>query len=181
MSGTNKSFVISFGKDELLSTVLKETDIVLREKFFLNPEFGGIYNPPLEGKRGNQYMADAMLSYLVLIKPENAVAALGITGEDIYSPGLNFVFGLASPYFRAAVVSYARLIDPDQSLFISRVRKEVTHEMGHVFGLEHCPNPRCVMSFSNSLFEVDLKTENFCNECSKKLKENLKRLGIIKT
>ncbi|NPB05361.1 MAG: archaemetzincin family Zn-dependent metalloprotease [Aquificae bacterium] len=171
--------VYTFGVDGLTGTVLTETERVLREKFNLRLEYGGDLRPPLMGARDGQLLADALLYHLVKVKPPQAVAALGLTPHDLYSNGLNFVFGLASPLHGAAVVSYARLVDPDGDLFRSRVRKEVTHEMGHVFGLEHCPTPGCVMNFSNSLYEVDLKGEDFCPSCRKKLEKRLKELGIV--
>ncbi len=37
----------------------------------------------------------------------------------------------------------------DSSIFIGRVLKEATHEVGHAFGLDHCPRRSCVMHFSN--------------------------------
>lgn len=171
--------IATFGVDNLTSEVLNETNKVLEEKFFLKGEYIGDFNPPLMGIRDGQYLADAMLYHLLKIKPPSAEAILGITPYDIYSDNLNFVFGIATPVGRAAVVSYARLKTPDRELFLSRVRKEVTHEMGHVFGLKHCTIPGCVMNFSNSLYEVDLKSENFCPKCERKLKETLKELGII--
>ena len=175
----NLSLIATFGVDHLSGKVLSETAKVLKEKFYLIGEYIGDFSPPRLNMRQGQFFADAMLYHLTKIKPPEAVAILGITPYDIYSDGLYFVFGIASPYHRAAVVSYARLVDPDAFLFKSRVRKEVTHEMGHVFGLEHCTTPGCVMNFSNSLSEVDLKGEDFCPKCRKKLEENLKRLGVI--
>ena len=176
--GNNLSLITTFGVDELTGTVLSEAADVLKEKFHLRGEYFGDFAPPRLNMREGQFYADAMLFHLTKIKPPSAVAILGITPYDIYSDGLNFVFGIASPHYRAAVVSYARLITSDKALFISRVRKEITHEMGHVFGLEHCTTPGCVMNFSNSLYEVDLKSENFCERCRKKLEKTLRGLGI---
>ncbi|MHA2244357.1 MAG: hypothetical protein ACXADY_05270 [Candidatus Hodarchaeales archaeon] len=61
------------------------------------------------------------------------------------------------------VVSIYRLKnDPDF------LKKEITHELGHVFGLEHCTLP-CVMTFSNSVWEARLKSSTFCEKCLKQL------------
>ena len=54
-------------------------------------------------------------------------------------------------------------------IFIERVLKEATHEVGHAFGLEHCPKRSCVMHFSNSLADTDYKAKDFCNTCRNKL------------
>ena len=100
---------------------------------------------------------------------------LGICNFDAYSPGLNFVFGQASLTGGVAAIYLPRLRqdfygrDADTSIFIERVLKEATHEVGHAFGLEHCPKRSCVMHFSNSLADTDYKAKDFCNMCTKKL------------
>ena len=177
--GNNLCLIATYGVDDKTSTVLQQAVDVLKTKFYLRGEYFGNFNPPLMGVRDDQYYADAILIQLKNLKPPSAVALLGITPYDIYSDGLNFVFGIASPYYRVAVVSYDRLRTPIKELFISRVRKEITHEMGHVFGLEHCTTPGCVMNFSNSLYEVDLKSEDFCESCRRKLEKALRELGVI--
>ncbi|WP_236953667.1 hypothetical protein [Methanocaldococcus bathoardescens] len=48
---------------------------------------------------------------------------------------------------------------------------EFIHEISHVLGLMHCKNKRCVMSFSNSIIDVDLKDWKYCEKCLKKLKD----------
>ncbi|MEM0482383.1 MAG: hypothetical protein QXM16_05815 [Nitrososphaerota archaeon] len=88
---------------------------------------------------------------------------LHITGLDIYFDRFNFCFGLASS--RSAVVSTYRLKHPNTEKFIERLRKEVAHEVGHMLGLKHCPSPRCVMFFSNSILDTDLKGVEPCPKC----------------
>jgi archaemetzincin len=94
---------------------------------------------------------------------------LAYTGADLYVPGLNFVFGLAAPEQGLAVVSIHRLKTPDTRLLGVRVFKEAAHELGHLLGLAHCPNP-CLMRFSNSLWEVDRKPATLCPRCVGRLK-----------
>jgi archaemetzincin len=100
---------------------------------------------------------------------------LGVCNFDAYSPGLNFVFGQASMTGAVAVIYLPRLRQEfygegaDKSIFIERVLKEATHEVGHAFGLRHCPKRSCVMYFSNSLIDTDRKTKDFCKICSNKL------------
>ncbi len=81
---------------------------------------------------------------------------------DGYIPGYNFVFGLALPDVGTAVVFTGRLGGPKLA---ERLSKEVAHEGGHLYGLGHCADPACVMSFSNSIIDVDAKSPRFCSRC----------------
>jgi archaemetzincin len=100
---------------------------------------------------------------------------LGICNFDAYSSGLNFVFGQAYVTGGVAVIYLPRLrqefygLGADRSIFIERVLKEATHELGHAFGLEHCPKQFCVMHFSNSVVDTDYKAKDCCNIGNNKL------------
>ncbi len=97
---------------------------------------------------------------------------------DAYSNDLNFVFGEAHPGYKVACVYTRRLklgVNGDKKIYYERILKEIIHELGHLLGLPHCSNPRCVMRFSNSLIEVDFKDIYFCDRCSLYLSS----LGII--
>jgi len=50
-----------------------------------------------------------------------------------------------------------------------RALKEAVHELGHLLGLPHCDNPRCIMFFSNTLADTDRKGPGFCPACRGKL------------
>jgi len=126
-----------------------------------------------------QYRSDVLLGYLNLIAPEKVEKVIAITELDLYTPGLNFVFGQAILNGRQAVVSVARLRPefygqpPNLQLLLTRVKKEVVHELGHLYGLEHCRNRECVMSFSNNIVEVDIKGVDFCRVCWRALDARL--------
>ncbi len=123
----------------------------------------------------DQYLADLVVEHISYFKPEESYAIL-LSSRDAYVPGLNFVFGLAMPLLRSAAVFLPRLMLGNSTTTIfSRVEKEVLHEFGHLLGLEHCKTPGCVMNFSNSVRDVDRKTNKFCKNCASKLRER----GII--
>jgi archaemetzincin len=58
----------------------------------------------------------------------------------------------------------------DEEILILRIAKEIIHEVGHLKGFNHCKNKRCVMAFSNSIYDTDFKDYKFCNECKRRLK-----------
>ncbi len=156
--------------DDLDPRVLHPVAANVLEVFGLAAEVEAAVESPIEALdpvRG-QYRAAAFLPLLAARFP-GARRVVGIVPVDLFEPGLNFVFGLAEKPGRAAVVSVARLVHPDGRRFLARVMKETNHELGHTFGLDHCPDPACVMRFSNSLREVDEKGRFFCARCREKL------------
>ena len=121
-----------------------------------------------------QYLADRLLEYIARLYRESLDEVILLIADiDAYVHGLNFVFGIALPYLGAAAVFLRRLrYFADQNRFRKRIRKEVLHELGHVFGLEHCSTPGCVMNFSNSVFDVDAKKDAFCHRCVRLLRRS---------
>lgn len=124
--------------------------------------------------RRMQYRADVVLER-VLHRARGEGKVLALTDVDLYVPRLNFVFGQAQCPGTVALVSLRRL-DPtfygepsDYGLLLRRATKEAVHELGHTFGLNHCSTLGCVMTFSNSILEVDEKKAEFCERCLEKL------------
>ena len=130
--------------------------------------------PAAQDPKRRQYSATRVLEH-VLRATAGEQKVLAITSVDLFVPRLNFVFGLAQSLGTVALISIHRL-DPafygrekDRVFFLERTAKEAIHELGHTFGLGHCGDPGCVMSFSNSILEVDKKSPDLCERCRKKL------------
>lgn len=117
----------------------------------------------------NQWLARGILRS---IEPRPGTwRTVAMSGEDLYAAGLSYVFGEADPIGRRAVFSLHRLRpehagEPaDRELLFGRCLKEAVHEIGHTLGLPHCRDRFCVMRFSNSLSDTDLKRDHFCDRC----------------
>ena len=136
--------------------------------------------------RRRQYYSPHVIEYVYkqfkdFINDNDNILIACISDIDAYSDNLNFVFGEAVPHLRTCCVYTRRLrnefygLPADTTKFYLRIIKEVIHEVGHLLGLGHCNNTSCVMRFSNSLFEVDLKKPYFCHRCKTILRDK----GII--
>ena len=136
------------------------------------PVPSGAYDP-----RRRQYQAEAFLPLLTPYKLGKNGLVLGVTEVDLFVPELNFVFGLADFRQKCAIISLSRLqpefygLPSDPQLFKERALKEAIHELGHLLGMEHCPNPACIMFFSNSLADTDRKGPGFCPACRHRLEK----------
>jgi archaemetzincin len=162
--------------------ILETLDDHLEKTFNCEVETGKGLKLPQEAynSRRNQYFSSFILNKLRQeIKPAKPQKILAISDVDLYVESLNFVFGEAELGGHFAIISLARLrqgfygFPEDKALFLERAKKEAVHELGHTFGLRHCPNPECVMHFSNSLQDTDRKRASFCSRCQ----ELLSRIG----
>jgi len=137
---------------------------------------GGAYNP----ERGQHYSSLILKKVHELIEVEKQDKVFGITDVDLYTAGLNFVFGEAELGGQSAIISLTRLrqsyysLPENKTIFAERTIKEAVHELGHVFGLEHCPDPECVMYFSNSLLDTDRKSVSFCPQCRARWQKSIR-------
>ncbi len=118
-----------------------------------------------------QWNSTVLLAELLHQHPFPESKTVAVVEVDLFIPVLTFVFGEAQLEGGAAVVSTARLsqqfygLPPDDEQMLSRLEKEIVHELGHTFGLFHCRHFECVMRSSTYVEEIDLKRAELCARC----------------
>ena len=128
-----------------------------------------------------QTNAQVLLEQIATYKNRHGITepVLLVLHQDIFCPNHSSVFGLARESTGAAVVSTARLSNEfygregNDNDLIDRTTKEGGHEIGHLFGLGHCPDHECIMFRPDTLDELDGKRKLLCRSCSGQLAQRL--------
>lgn len=171
---------------KIVSVGQVQADVLEYLKFVISGSFGircEVHDLQLDARRSynakrRQFDSNQILQQLVELRIGEDCKVLGVTELDLFVPIFTFVFGLAQLGRNAALMSACRLhqqfygLPEDNELFLLRCEKEAAHELGHVHGLAHCASYECVMHFSNSIEQVDLKSATFCPSCSALLRHD---------
>ncbi|MCP4219634.1 MAG: hypothetical protein GY765_33690 [bacterium] len=131
-------------------------------------------------KPRKRYRALKLLYYLEQYYARNVekryAKLVGITGKDISVTKGSYhdwgIFGLAFVDGAPCVISTFRLHRgaKSEAHFMERLVRVVVHEMGHTFGLHHCPTKGCIMEDARGTIRtVDESTGKFCSPCGEQL------------
>ena len=118
----------------------------------------------------HRYWADTLLKHLKKLSSNTNVYVIGITGKDISTKKSKYpnwgVMGLDYMPGNACVISDYRLqaFPKTREHIDSQLLKVAIHELGHNFGLPHCPNETCYMTDAEGKNKLDGET-GFCKKC----------------
>jgi len=123
-----------------------------------------------------RYRAEKLLSELADKHP-HAFRVIGLTAVDISTTKGNVadwgILGLASIDGRSSVLSSFRCRRSAKSPAhaAERLSKTAVHELGHTFGLEHCPTDRCLMHDGEGTVLTTDGEFDLCTSCRTRLAE----------
>jgi len=126
-----------------------------------------------------QYDAGRILTQLETLPFDDHQKIIAVLNVDLFVPIFTYVFGEARQGGKCALVSLVRIgmhVDgstPPKSLLNERAAKVGLHELGHLFGLLHCDDGKCLMHFSGGLGTLDRLPLYFCRYCRRYFHEAL--------
>lgn len=127
-----------------------------------------------------RYRAEKIINAIRPLLPSDGDYILGLTAVDIsttngdiYDWGVMGLAGDIGNHEKAAVLSLFRCRKKAETYQKGRERfaKTAVHEIGHVWGLPHCPHYGCLMEDAQGKAATSDHEYDLCAECRKKLRE----------
>jgi archaemetzincin len=156
----------------LAEAIARDAAGVFGVPYQVSPDVISLPREAFDPARG-QYLADRLLAAPGRRRLPARTHLLAITEADLTVDEMNFVFGLGERPGSVAVMSLARLRShrlgsseaQRRAALHDRAVKIAVHELGHTFGLAHCPDPHCVMHYSDSAGGMDGTGRQPCRTC----------------
>lgn len=117
-----------------------------------------------------RYIADSLLIFLNARKEAFFEKIIGITTKDISTRKGDIanwgILGLGSCPGTSCVISSFRAgkNKVTEELFYKRMVTLALHELGHTYGLEHCPDNNCLMKDAAGKMNLD-DGDSYCKKC----------------
>jgi archaemetzincin len=118
-----------------------------------------------------RHRAEKLLDWLETNTDAKYAKVIGLTTGDISTTKDDIldwgIFGLGQLGRRPCVVSTFRLgRKVPRAKMLERTERVASHEIGHTFGLEHCPEPGCIMrDAEGKVATVDSDSGHLCERC----------------
>ena len=120
-------------------------------------------------KERNRYLASGLFEELG--KRRNGDAVIGLTNFVIFKPNeISQTYGIMglSPVGTYKCVVSSKIPSSGKEQSDDNFVKLALHELGHAFGLKHCPNQYCYMVDAEHKMKFP-QTTGFCESCKSKL------------
>ena len=124
----------------------------------------------------HRWRAEKLLDWLQAHLPVDAKKIVGLTSADISTTKGDAadwgVLGLGTLDGHACVLSsYRARQHVTVQVELARMAKIAAHEVGHTFGLEHCPTPGCLMQDARGKVATVDGEDDLCPVCRRQLHE----------
>ncbi len=132
-------------------------------------------------KPRQRYIADSLLVFLKEVNKNRFEKIIGITTKDISTRKGEIenwgILGLGTCPGETCIVSTFRAGENKISNkdFLRRMTTLALHELGHTYGLEHCPTQTCLMKDAEGKMNLD-NGDSYCTKC----RDYLLNKGILK-